>query len=184
MLTLRKGLPAAVTVPLPGGAAILVRPATAFEIDMAMAGVARMLTGLIEGSEAAAAVITIIGGEFTEPEFASKAWRDAAAQRLALLELATMCTERLIGVADDNGPIEGRPDKAQLAMLLRDNECAKRINQAISARVHDESAEGEGLPVSPNGAAKAGDPIAPSADATISRVPADDAATTASVVPK
>jgi hypothetical protein len=184
MLILRKGRPEAAAVPLPGGAIIHVRPATAFEVDLAAAGAGRMLAALVDGQDAAAAALEILGDEFRHADFTTKAWLEAAAQRLALLELATACCQRWEGIADETGALIERPERQHLALLLRDTECARRISEAIRTRVHDEVAEGNASAASPNGAAKAAEAIAPNAAAMTAPAPTDGADGTASAVPK
>lgn len=171
-------------VPLPGGAVIFVRPATSFEVDIAAANAARTLTGLIEGQEAAAVALDVLGDEFRQADFTTRSWLDAAAQRVALLELATFCAEKWDGVADEDGkPIE-HPTREYLALLLRDSECALRIAAAIRARVHDEISEGNALAASPSGAAAADAATAPTVEGTQVPAPTDGADKTASVAPK
>lgn len=185
MIKLTKGRPAASAVPLQGGAVVFVRPATAFEADIAGVGAAKIMAGLVEGREAAAAALDILGDEFRETDFTSRPWIEAAAQRIALIELAALCCESWEGVADETGaPLTGHPSKEHLALLLRDTECGRRISGAIYARVHDEVAEGNGLAASPDGAAKAAEPTATNAAETISPVAAAPEAQTASAVPK
>lgn len=162
-LKIRKGRPSASAVLLPGGAVVFVRPATSFEVDRAGNAAARMLAGLVEGQNAAATALNLLGDEFREADFTTRSWLDAAAQRIALLELATLCVERWEGiVGDDDRPIE-KPNQETLALLLRDSECARRISNAVNARVHQEIAEGNASAASPDGAVKAADATAPSA---------------------
>jgi hypothetical protein len=161
MLKLRRGRLAATAVPLPGGAVIFIRPATAFEVDRAAIGAERMLAGLVEGQTAAASILDVLGDEFREADFTTRGWIAAAAQRIALLELAAICAERLDGVIDDNDRPITVPGKEVLVLLLRDAECGRRIATAINARVHEEVAEGNASAVSPDGAAKAAEDIAP-----------------------
>lgn len=186
MLRLYRGQRPAIAVPLPGGAVILIRAATAFEIDKAAAGAAYLLAGLVGNQEAAEKIADMLGDEYLPPEgAASKAWAEAAGQRLALLELADLCAAEWKGVCDlDGKELTGKPDKGMLALLLRDVECARRIGEAIKGRVHDEIKEGKGSPASQDGAAAAGDPTAPNASGSDRLVLTGDPATAGSAAPK
>lgn len=152
MLKLRKGRPAAIAVPLGGGAVAMVRPATAFEYDLAAAGARKLLAGLIESRDSAALVVDILGEEFVGANFTDSAWLQAAALRVTLLESALLCVASWDGVVDESDqPIE-KPSREMLALLLRDGVVAKSIRDAIESRVNLETAEGNGLPGSLTGA--------------------------------
>lgn len=153
MLKLHKGRPSAVPVILGGGAVAFVRPATAFEIDLALAGTEKLVAGLVEGEESAMLATSLLGEEFQSADFTTRRWIDAASQRIALLELANLCTQSWNGIADDAGEPISSPTRETLAILLRDNEIAMRFNKAIKSKVHEEIAEGEELPVSQDGGA-------------------------------
>jgi hypothetical protein len=163
MLKLSKGRPKAIPIMLGGGAVAFVRPATSFEYDLAIAGMATISAGLIRGEEAAVHATNILGEEFTGADFTTKVWIEAAAQRIVLLELALLCTESWDGVVDDSDAPIPVPTKETLALLLRDNETAMRFNATIKSKVHEEIAEGNASAASPNGAAAAAFNSAPTA---------------------
>jgi hypothetical protein len=150
MLQVRKGHPPAVAVPLGGGAVAMVRPATAFEYDLAVARAGKLLAGLIESQESATLALEGLGQEFAGADFTSEEWLNAAAQRTALLELATLCVTSWTGVVDETGAaIE--PSREILALVLRGNQAARAIRLAIEADVNVELAEGNASATSPNG---------------------------------
>ena len=185
MLKLSKGRPAATAIPLPyAGAVIFIRPATAFEVDIAAANAARVLAGLVEGEGAAALALDVLGDEFRRADFTTRGWIDAAAQRVALLELATLCSESWAGIVDGDGKPVQTPTRDYLALLLRDGECARRVAAAIHAKVHDEVAEGNASAASLNGAAGAAEATAPSAAGMAVPAPTGGEAPAASAAPK
>lgn len=143
----------AAPVMLGSGAAIMIRPATAFEVSQARETVTRLMIGLIAGEDAAAACSAALGEEFAGANFADPAWRDAAASRLALLELTWLCQAGWSGVVDQDGAEIEQPTREHIALLLRDAVIAARIDQAVQAPIHREYAEGNGSAASPSGAA-------------------------------
>lgn len=163
MLDLTKGRPGAVAVPLGGDALAMIRPATSIEVDRAAAVVRAQLAGLIAAEDAAALVAAALGEDFCGADFTDPKWQAAAAQQLALVELAALCIETWTGVAVDGVAVA--PSRETVALLLRDPVTSQRVKVAIETRVHREIAEGEGLPASPSGAAEAGETIAPLAGA-------------------
>lgn len=183
MLKLRKGKPKASPVPLGGGAVLFVRPATAFEVDAAYAAAFKLAAGLIEGEAAAETASAILGEEFQRADFTQHGWIDAMAKRIATLELAVLCNDGWLGVADEDGkPIE-TPTREWLALLLRDREVAVRVDAAINARVHEEIAEKKGSATLPNGGVAVVDPTAPGAGASGANAPTGDTATTGNDAP-
>lgn len=163
MLKVRKGRPEPTAVPLGGGAVAFVRAATAFEVDLAIAGTTKITAGLIEGEEAAALATDLLGEEFAGADFTTRTWIEAAAQRVALLELSMLCTSRWEGIVDENDAPVAAPTKEIMALLLRDNDIAARFNAAIRAKVHEEIAEGNASAASLSGGAAAASSSAPTA---------------------
>jgi hypothetical protein len=161
MLDLTRGRPVAAPVPLGGGAVAMIRPATAFEVDKAGAQVRIWLAALVEAEDAAARLSDALGEEFAGADFAAPEWRAAVADRLALLELASLCIQSWSGVGIGDEPVE--PSREAIALLLRDAVLSQRIRAAIERGIHVERLEKKGLPVSPPGAGEAAAPIAPNA---------------------
>jgi hypothetical protein len=166
MLKLRKGRPEPIPVPLGGGAIASVRPATSFEVDLAIAGAGKLLFGLVQSQESASLAAEVLGEEFASADFTSKEWLDAAAQRIALLELANLCVESWTGVVDGDDNVIEKPSRQTLALVLRSNEAAMRIRAAIQSSVNVETSEGNALGASPNGAGLVGADFVPLADRT------------------
>jgi hypothetical protein len=131
---------------------VRVRPATSFEVDRASYAVNRILTGLVAGEDAAMMAALVLGPEFQAPDFTKEEWRQAAAQRFALLDLAVECIEGWEGiVGDDEQPLS--PSREAVALLLRDAEISARIRMVINSSVHAELEEKNALAASPNGGA-------------------------------
>lgn len=168
MLDLTRGRPVAVPVALGGGAVAFVRPATAFEVERAAAFVRIHLAGLIAAEDAAALAAQALGEEFAGADFADPQWQAAAADRLALLELATLCLESWTGVGVDGAAVE--PSREAIGLLLRDPVISRLVRAAIEVGVHRERDEGNGSPVSPPGAGEAEATTAPNADPPERRV--------------
>lgn len=184
MRMLSKRRPKAVTIPLGEGEFVNIRPATSFEVDIAAASAAAVLAGLIESGEAAAEALDILGDEFRQADFTTRAWIEAAAQRLTLLELATVCCEGWAGQCGEDGkPIE-KPDRGSMALLLRDSVASRKIAEVVNSRVHEEIKEGNGSAASPSGVARAAEATAPDAARKASDAPTAGAAPSADAVPK
>jgi hypothetical protein len=141
MLLLRKGRPPAINVPLGGGAFAMVRPATTFETDLAIAKAGELLAGLIDSGESASAAVAILGDEFGNADFTTPVWVNNAAQRVALLELGMLCIESWSGVGDEDENSIEFPTRETLALLLRNSATARRVGDAINGQVNIETAE-------------------------------------------
>lgn len=141
MLDLTKGQPSAVPVPLGGDAVAMIRPATSIEVDRAAAVVQAQLAGLIAAEDAAALIAAALGEDFYGADFTDPKWQAAAAQQLALVELAALCVENWTGIAVDGIAVE--PSRETVALLLRDPTTSQRVKMAIETRIHREIAEGE-----------------------------------------
>lgn len=167
MLQLREGNPEPVTVKLAGDAWAKVRPAMAFERDLAVGRTGKLLAGLIQSADAASLAADLLGAEFVTADFTEPGWLDAAAHRIVLIDLATTCVTEWGGIVDQSGtPIE-KPTRATLALLLRSAPTAHAIEDAMQREVNAEIAEKNGLAASPNGEAAADEPTAPIAEAPI-----------------
>jgi hypothetical protein len=144
MLEIRKDRPAAAPVLLGSGAVIRIRPATSFEVSQAQASATRLLIGLRAGHDAARTAAAAFGEEFEGADFDKPEWFDAAAQRIAALELVMLCHDGWSGICDDAGQEITEVSRELVALLLRDPTIAHRIARAIEAPVHEERAEGNG----------------------------------------
>lgn len=164
MLILRREGPQPVAVPLGGDAVAMVRPASALQYDLAWASARRRLAGLVESQDAAADVLRALGENFAGADFTTAEFVEAAAQRLALLELAVTCVESWTGVADAERVAIETPMREWLALLLRDVGIAQRINAAVNAQVHLEAIEKKESGTSPNGAGEVAENTAPDAE--------------------
>ena len=183
-LQLRSGDPVPVSVKLAGGAVVTVRPATMFEMDMAVAATGKMLRGLIQSSESAGLAADLLGIEFSGADFTAPEWIDAAAKRIILIELATTCVTEWSGFVDDGGRIIERPSRAMLALLLRSPAAASHIEAAMRTEVNAEYDEKNGSAASPNGGAAAEESIAPNAGEAMSPAPMEHPAQADDYVPK
>lgn len=177
MLVLRAGALPSRAVPLGGGAVLMVRPATSFEVSRSHAAVTRIVAGLIAGADAAETCAAALGEEFRKADFSDPVWIEAATDRLVGIELALLCNDGWTGVMRDTGrrdaddkpivePVAGEPTRELLALLLRDAVVAARVRSAIEAEIHEAQAEGNGSPASPSGAAGMVEPNAPIAVAS------------------
>jgi len=178
-LILHKGRPAARAVPLGGGAIAYIRPATSFECDLAVTGATKILAGLTAGAEAAEAAVQLLGEEFMGADFTQGPWIDVAAQRIALLELATLCCARWEGVCAEDGTAIEVPTREWLALVLREPTISVLIRAAVHARVNEERAEKNGSAALPNGGAAAVEASAPVVVPSVPLVPKADAVPTA-----
>jgi hypothetical protein len=131
-------------VPLVGGVSLLVRPAKFEEYQQVAAEIAPSIAALIAGSDAAAALVPLLGDDFDVAEM-TPARATGAGDKLALIELLLMCAGdiqgELIGTDDNTLPW---PDKGTAALLLSDVAIARRLRAAIEASIHEEVAEGNG----------------------------------------
>lgn len=184
MLVLKKGQPEFTPVPLGGGGVIHLRAATAFDVDVALAEAHQVAAGLVAGEDAAERAAAFLGEAFHGADFTRKPWIEAAAQRIALIELATLCNNGWRGVAleSEGGALVEvpAPTKETLALLLRDVEVSNRFRAVIYSKVNLELAEGNGLPVSPSGGAGTDGNSAGDAGPSAPPVPTGGGATTAS----
>jgi hypothetical protein len=169
-LQLRGGSPEPITVKLAGDAAVTVRPATAFEFDLAVARAGKLLAGLVQSRESAANAVDLLGAEFDEADFTSEGWLHAAAQRLMLIDLATQCVSGWTGIIDEaEQPIE-KPTRATLALLLRSAITANLVEAAVRREVNKEIQEKNASAASPTGGAAAADNTAQNANAATPNV--------------
>jgi hypothetical protein len=169
-ITLRRERPAAIDVPLGNGAAITVRPATSFEVSVASSRAAQFMTGLMLASDASATSATILGDEFVRADVHDPVWQAEIAKRFSLLELTLVCVDGWRNIRGPDGILIEEPSREALALLLQDVESANRIATVINQRYHQDTSEGNGLPVSPSGGAGTPDG-APDAAAPTSPVP-------------
>ncbi len=148
---------------------IMVRPATQFEVDRVAALVGIQLAGLIAGSEAASALAGILGDDFAVDGLQDRAKLQAASARLSEINLVMACQEGWGRMQTQDGATIAAPDEASIALLLNEPEIRARVLAVVNARIHEETAEGNGLPASPDG--EAGAPAtAPNAAPATSRV--------------
>jgi hypothetical protein len=169
-LQLKDSEPEPLTVKI-AGASLKVRPATAFEFDLAVARTANLLAGLINSADAAKSAADALGSSFASVDFMDPAWASAASRRLNLIDLATTCVTEWSGIVDDAGkPIE-MPNKGALSLLLRSAPAAKLIENAIFSEVNREFEEKNGSAASPNGAAAAADNTAAPAETSAPNAP-------------
>lgn len=147
----------------------MVRPATTLEVDEAIARVTRDVAALQDASDAAVALIAVLGGDFTVGDVADKEKISALSQRLANMHLVMACQDGWGGVEleDDAGEIAvlEKPEPWSAALLLRDPVNARRIMAVVNSRVHLETSEGNGLPTSPTGGVGTDESSAPGAAA-------------------
>jgi hypothetical protein len=159
-LKLSSGKPRARRVEIGGDVALMLRPATYPESIEAAERMLPLIAGLRDGSDAAVALAGLLGDEF-----AGAVWGDAAlnaaAHKLALIELVVLCCEGIEGqlVGEDDKPIamtlgEGEAiDKATAALLLRDPMIGRVLRAVIEGPLHEAIAEKKGSAPSPGGAA-------------------------------
>lgn len=153
-LELSEGPLRARDVSLGGGAAIKIRPATDFEIRRARAAVMHQLAGLMASQDAAAIAVKALGEAYTDADFSKPEWQTSAMEALALGELVFLCQSGWSGIKF-KGEIVERPTRELIGLLLRDHNIARAAEAAVNAAVHAEQAEGNGLPPSPDGTARA-----------------------------
>lgn len=159
MIKVRKGKPLPFPVPLKGGAAIILRPAESFQVEFAKQRVAKLLAGLLDAEDSASMAMMILGDEFEHANFHEAAWVEAAARRLSLLELATMCVVSWSGfIGEDDEPLE--LSQQNIALVLRDPTTAETLERALNAGVHEELAEKNELAALPSGGAAMDDSTA------------------------
>jgi hypothetical protein len=183
MLVLAESAPSAVPVPLGKGAVIFVRPATSAEYFLAQARVVRLAAGIAEGEDSALKAALILGEEFANGSPRDPEWIAAVSERMILVELAIACADKWAGIGTKAGkPLEMSP--ATLAMLLRDPECARKIQNVINSGIHSEVEEKKELAASPVGAAPAADLIAPIVEQPASLAPTASPAVPESPAPK
>lgn len=175
MLKLRKGKPPFVPVVLGGNAWIRVRAATSMDVDMASARVQPLIMGVIAGSEKASAVAEVLGDDFSVDALHDNALLGAAGTRLVQVFLVMACQDGWHGIVGPDGEVIEKPSEALVADLLADPMRRDRIMRVVESAVHEEQAEKNASPASPNGgaatptgappAAETGSP-APSADSS------------------
>lgn len=159
-IKIRAGKPKATRLDFGEGVVIIVRPATAFEVDLAKAAIVKLIAGLVAGETAAMLAASVLGEEFRSADFTRDDWRSAASNRLALVELAALCIEGWEGFVDeDDQPLP--LDRVNIALVLRDEGIARRVGDCLQAAVYERVAEKNALSASPNGAVKAGNDTAP-----------------------
>lgn len=178
MLLLRKPSEIKSTrVELGAGAWIDVVPASSADVEIASAETMLALAGLIEGSEAAAALAPFLGDEFADiAELAQDGAKIRAANvRLMQIHLTLVCQRGWYGIGmQEDGKALGAPDAGSVALLLNDPVLRNKIMNVVNAAIHIEEAEGNGLPALPNGGAGIPDG-APNAGPAKSPAPTGDA---------
>lgn len=155
MLTIKSGKPDAIVIPLGAGAVWRVRPATSFEVTLAQIRAGELTRAMAESQDAVERLEQALGDEFDVPNFAERAWTAAAADRLVLLELLTICSEGWSGVelADGDNVTELPHDKTSIAMVLREPKFASLAAAAVYSPIHVEVADEKKSVASPIGGA-------------------------------
>lgn len=151
-IKLNSGAGEARPVEIGGGATVWVRPATAYDHETASQRAADVLRAVLVGEDARQQLQDVLGVAVRADGTEITA---AVAQRYAAVHLAMQCIERWDGIETD----DGRPAPVEMpyvALLMRDEAITRRIEGAMLARIHEVTAEGEGLPRSPDGASGAG----------------------------
>ncbi|MGE0038067.1 MAG: hypothetical protein AB7S93_20805 [Xanthobacteraceae bacterium] len=146
---------------------IVVRPATQFEVDRVAALVGIQLAGLVAGSEAASALAGILGDDFVVDGLADQPKLQAASARLSEINLVMACQDGWGRIQTEDGSAIAAPDEASIALLLNEPEIRARVLAVVNARIHEETAEGNVLPASPDGEAGAPATAPSAAPATI-----------------
>lgn len=174
-LTLRRGLPPFVALPLGNGAAIRLRPATATEVDEAAVRGGEYVAALVLGGQAAdtlkaltpqfdtgdlaalAADMQSAGADETlRASLGLKSKVSRLVEWLMLVDLTMKCQGGWTGIHDEETGREiAEPDVGSLALLLQDQVIRENVAQRIYSSVHAEFAEGNGFAASRNGAAAA-----------------------------
>lgn len=178
-LILGSGKPAAIPVPLRGGAVWNIRPATSIEIAVASANAARVAAGLAIGQDAVGTAVTLLGEEFAGGDLESREWVTALSQRLILVELALLCSEGWTGMLDTKRrklPL----DKGSVALALRDFAIAQAVSNAINASIYLEIADEKKSRASLTGGAETGEATAPTAATPANPAPKAAASTESS----
>ncbi len=152
MLRLHRKI-AAQRVNLGGNAWIDVRPATQFEVERVLAEVTRLLAGIVDGSSAARELAAVLGDDFDVSGLSDRNRLAAASRRLSDAYLAFACQDGWHGIETEDGRRLIEPDPASMALLLDDPAMHRNIMAVVNARVHEETAEGNASPASPNGGA-------------------------------
>lgn len=173
MLRIKSGKPEAIAIPLGGGAVWRVRPATSFEVTLAQIRAGELTGRMAESQDAVERLEQALGDEFDVPNFAEKAWTAAAADRLVLLELLTICSEGWSGVelTEGDSVTELQHNKTSIAMLLREPKFAGLAAAAVYSPIHIEVADEKKSQASPTGGAATEEATAPIADAAKSAAP-------------
>jgi hypothetical protein len=154
MLRIKSGKPEAIAIPLGGGANWRVRPATSFEVTLAQIRAGELTGRMAESQDAVERLEQALGDEFDVPNFAEKAWTAAAADRLVLLELLTICSEGWSGVELEGDSVTELPhDKTSIAMVLREPKFASLAAAAVYSPIHVEVADEKKSQASPIGGA-------------------------------
>jgi hypothetical protein len=153
MLRLGKSKPR--RVDLGGGAWIVARAATQFDLDEVHAKVSRALAGIAAGSEAADFLAGVLGEDFNADGLKDRDRLVAASIRLSEIYLVMACQSGWNGIITEDGKPLGVPEPASVALLLSDPAIRARVMGVVNSRIHVEQAEGNGLPASPNGGAGA-----------------------------
>lgn len=146
-----------------GSAHLMVRPATAFQADLAGAAIGSTVLALATGEQAAVEVSLAIGDDLKLVDAPSEGWKGAVANRLALIELALVCIESWDGFVDeDDRPLE--LTRENIALVLRDVRLAQRVAAIINASIHEEAEEKNAFAPSLNGEAGAAEDTAQAAE--------------------
>jgi hypothetical protein len=168
MLRLCKSKPR--RVELGGGAWIMVRPATQFDVEKVQAEVSRALAGIAAGSEAADFLAGVLGEDLEIGGLKDRTRLVATSIRLSEIYLVMACQSGWGGIVTEDGVLLEVPEPASVALLLSDPVTRARVMAVVNARIHVEQAEGNGLPASPTGGAGA-PATAPSAAGAASLAP-------------
>jgi hypothetical protein len=170
-LRLNAGKPKARRVEIGGGVALLLRAATYGEAMEAAERIQPLIVGLRDGSDAAIELGDLLGEEFAGAVW-SEAALNAAAHKLALVELIVLCCEGIEGelIGTDDVPID-KIDSAIAALLVRDSVISRSLRAVIEGPLHEVLAEKKESGPSPNGVAARPD-TAPDAGSPAPRAPA------------
>ena len=131
MLRLGKSKPR--RVDLGGGAWIVARPATQFDLDEVHAEVSRALAGIAAGSEAADFLAGVLGEDFNVDGLKDRDRLVAASIRLSEIYLVMACQSGWEGIVTEDGKPLGAPEPASVALLLSDPAIRARVMAVVNS---------------------------------------------------
>jgi hypothetical protein len=154
---------------------IELRPATALEYYEARERTRPLIAGMLLGRRSEDALALILGAEFGERQGSDDvAFAAAASERLALIELATLCATAWSGVANADGS-PAALDRVNIARLLRMPAYADRVSAVVNRAFYERRAEGNAFAALPSGEAAVDGNGARTATTTDMPAPSDDA---------